>query len=105
MASTTYLCEYGHIEKSIPGFKVKWFTKDDNGLLSSCFKGELPVLVSRYDRVGDVRIRRVWPVPIHSLDAPEDGETDGGVLIYGHVVAWNVSGWCEYDIYTEMLSH
>ena len=105
MASTTYLCEYGHIEKSIPGFKVKWFTKDDNGLLSSCFKGELPVLVSRYDRVGDVRIRRVWPVAIHSLDAPEDGETDGGVLIYGHVVAWNVSGWCEYDIYTGMLSH
>ena len=33
----TYLGEYGHIEESIPGFKIKWFAKDDNGLLASCF--------------------------------------------------------------------
>ena len=103
MASNTYLCEYGHIEESIPSFKIKWFTKDDNGLLAACFKGELPVLVSRHNRVGNVRIWRVWPIAVHGLDAPEDGEADGCVLIYGHVVAWNVSAWCEYDIYTEIL--
>ena len=105
IVSTTYLCEYGHVEESIAGFKIKWFAKDNNSLLPSCFKRKLPVLVPCHDGVGDVRIGRVWAIAIHCLDSPEDGQTHGRVLINGHVVAWNVSAWCEYDIYPKMLSH
>ena len=105
IVAATYLCKYSHVEESIPSFKIKWFAKDDNSLLASCFKRELPVLVACYNRVGNIRIWRVWAVAIHGLDSPEDGQTNGCVLINGHIVAWNVSAWCEYDIYPKMLSH
>ena len=88
LKTSTYLRKYGHVEESISSLKIKRLAKNNNSLLASCFQRELAIFVAGNDRVGDVRVRRVWSIAVNRLDASEDGQAHRGVLVYGHIVAW-----------------